>query len=673
MKKRIKSITAITITLVTFAILLWGLCMFCITNAVAHNYYDLMWNDCNKFADTNSMSTHLYYFYEDQELFKNPSYRDYSILDGIRYANNTWLSSWGHDSFNVMRNEIIPLQTAVILLDGDDNVVLDSGDYIYFHYVTPDIWEAENEERENSGNGFIHLDRESNESDSENDKDPYILFRTMYNGVHSLYDIRTMRITGYWEGSEIKPVAIDYVTATLVYQALEKKESDEYEDNQDSSTTTSYSYTLSSLDHDGLLEWQKVFDNRDKYNESHTELVTIYAFYPQMTVYDKGNPLTFEGTRYQNLMELLKSKNSDYINSFECSLDQTTVLAGRYFYDKESLDTDNPKPELIMLTAISGRPLLAAVSALRNVYILTFLIAILGVLIIRRIITIYLIKPLKDINEGMENDFTHIQHLIYTPPSWRDPFELFNHYQKTKDRLHINKLELARLTTALDYAKTAEQNRRQMVSNIAHELKTPLAVIHSYAEGLNEDIAVNKREKYLGVILSETERMDAMVLEMLDLSRLEAGKVKLSRDDFSLSTLVQEVFEKLEMVAQAKEITISFDLAKDCVVTADESRITQVITNFVTNALHYTSIGGKVWVKTFSERGKTVFTIENTSPPITFEEMSKVWDTFYRADKSRNGKGTGLGLAIVKSIIDLHGGTCHVRNTKNGVEFSFTL
>ena len=98
--------------------------------------------------------------------------------------------------------------------------------------------------------------------------------------------------------------------------------------------------------------------------------------------------------------------------------------------------------------------------------------------------------------------------------------------------LQLQKSEITRLNTALDYAKTAEENRRQMTSNIAHELKTPLAVIHSYAEGLRERVAEEKRDRYLEVILSETERTDGMVLELLDLSRLEAGKVKLARETF---------------------------------------------------------------------------------------------------------------------------------------------
>ena len=131
-----------------------------------------------------------------------------------------------------------------------------------------------------------------------------------------------------------------------------------------------------------------------------------------------------------------------------------------------------------------------------------------------------------------------------------------------------------------------------MTSDIAHELKTPLAVIHSYAEGLKEHIAEEKRDKYIDVILSEVTRTDRMVLEMLDLSRLEAGKVKLSRDDFSLLALTHAVFEKQEMAAQAKELNIRFDFPDDFTVTADEGRIAQVIENFATNAVKYTPAGG---------------------------------------------------------------------------------
>ena len=218
-----------------------------------------------------------------------------------------------------------------------------------------------------------------------------------------------------------------------------------------------------------------------------------------------------------------------------------------------------------------------------------------------------------------------------------------------------------------------------MTSNIAHELKTPLAVIHSYAEGLKEHIAEGKREKYLDVILAESEHLDNIVLELLDLSRLEAGRVKLARDDFSLSDLTYRVFERLDMAAQAKNLKIEYHFPDDCTVTADETRIRQVIENFAANAVKYTPANGNICVRIAVQRYSTVarrsatFSIENDSAPLSDEALDKVWDTFYRADESRSGMGTGLGLAIAKSIVELHGGSCSVRNTTTGVVFQFTI
>ena len=105
-----------------------------------------------------------------------------------------------------------------------------------------------------------------------------------------------------------------------------------------------------------------------------------------------------------------------------------------------------------------------------------------------------------------------------------------------------------------EYAENAEKHRRQMVSSIAHELKTPLAIIHSYAEGLQSGISAEKQDHYLTVILEETERMDSLVMEMLDLSRLEAGKVKLSTDTVIPAALIRDVFSRLEPAAAAKEL-----------------------------------------------------------------------------------------------------------------------
>lgn len=361
----------------------------------------------------------------------------------------------------------------------------------------------------------------------------------------------------------------------------------------------------------------------------------------------------------------------------QLSLDETIVFASSHFTDltqySYELDEEFPEPEFIMLTAIRSKPLMAAVSALRYVYIVTFLVAVLGTAIARNLIKKKILTPLQEVNAGVADGFTNISSYRDNPQVWREASELYEHYRETQDKLRRDKTEITRLETALNYAKSAEDSRRQMTSNIAHELKTPLAIIHSYAEGLNERIAEEKREQYLSVILSETDRMNDMVMEMLDLSRLEAGRVKLSREDFSLPELASLVFERLELAIAAKDLILTMQPDNDCIINADMARIEQVITNFAINAVKYTPAGGNILVRTTKARSTVIFAVENENPPLSNEALSKVWETFYSADESRTASGTGLGLAIAKSIIDLHGGKCSATNTKTGVEFSFTI
>ena len=175
------------------------------------------------------------------------------------------------------------------------------------------------------------------------------------------------------------------------------------------------------------------------------------------------------------------------------------------------------------------------------------------------------------------------------------------------------------------------------------------------------------------MILSETGRVDTMVLEMLDLSRLEAGKVKLARDTFSLTKLTRSIFDRLERAAEEKKLKVTLDLKEECIVNADESRMAQVVENLASNAVKYTPEGGSIWVQMWNSQGATWFTIENTCTPLSQEELDHVWDTFFRGDQARSGGGTGLGLAIVKNIVELHGGKCFARSTSSGVVFSFWI
>ena len=327
-----------------------------------------------------------------------------------------------------------------------------------------------------------------------------------------------------------------------------------------------------------------------------------------------------------------------------------------------------------MTGAIRSTPLRSAMMLLRNVYIGTFLLALVVFWLLRKSFRKNMIRPVVVVNEAMEQQYRNLPEYQEKEPAWPEYAALVSNYKALYDQMRAQGNEINRLTMALKYAKAAEAKRRQMTSNIAHELKTPLAVVHSYAEGLQEHIAEEKREQYLQTILSETERMDAMVLEMLDLSRLEAGKVKLARDDFDLAALAKSVFDALAIKSEEKGLQLTLELDEPVMVSADEGRIRQVIENYASNAVKYTPESGKVTAKIRQERGKATFLLENESAPLPPEALVRVWDSFYRVDDSRTGRsGTGLGLAIAKSIVELHGGSVDVRNTKTGVEFRFTI
>jgi signal transduction histidine kinase len=175
--------------------------------------------------------------------------------------------------------------------------------------------------------------------------------------------------------------------------------------------------------------------------------------------------------------------------------------------------------------------------------------------------------------------------------------------------------------------------------------------------------------------------MDAMVLEMLELSRLEAGKVHLATDRVALLQLVKAVEEKLSPLAEEKQIRFAYPLVEEFTLLADEARIEQMLTNLMGNAIKYSPPGATVSVKVFRDGSAARFKIQNPSPPLSNEALEKVWDSFYRADPARSQPGTGLGLALVKTIVELHRGKCAVRNvqlTENdvlptGVEFSISL
>lgn len=680
MNKKMRSMGAVTWLLVLSLGSTWLVSMGCLTVVAAQEIYDELYERSHDYAADVSRYGLLPEFYDDDTVcydyqYERPDFLEYQILRTIDSHTSASYHTSGHydngDRNKLIRDISYPMETAVLIYDANGNLLHSSeDDVMYFNYYTQEEWAAGMDTTSGLHYGWIDISEGKNAENWEDD--PYLRFRTTYAGVHHLRDISAIRVTGYFEGTELKPVVMHYVTETLVWQVVEG-------DGRFSTGPGSYSYLVSDVDKTGKLEWQLQFDRSSEYENK--DLVTVYITYPEMWDYT-GKSLVYDGQEYESLavltetMDLPMKGSTDYRDSSIFKLNGLLVFdrwIGSDFNEEDYRNTGEYKIDFYLVTAIRSNPLVCAMSALRNIYIVTGLLVLVLLLIVRSVIKKHLVQPVADVANAMEDGWRNIDHSENAPAMWYEAEKLNIGFAAEQDRRRRKDNELSRLSTALEYAKTAEQNRRQMTSNIAHELKTPLAVIHSYAEGLKEHIAEEKRDKYIDVILSEAERTDSMVLEMLDLSRLEAGKVKLSRDDVSLISLTRSIFERLEMAAQAKGLQIAFSFPEDFTITADEGRISQVIENFAANAIKYTPVGGHIRVKIKTGHSGTAFSIENDGEPLSGEALGKVWDAFYRVDEARSGGGTGIGLSIAKNIVELHGGKCSVRNTKTGVEFGFVI
>lgn len=221
--------------------------------------------------------------------------------------------------------------------------------------------------------------------------------------------------------------------------------------------------------------------------------------------------------------------------------------------------------------------------------------------------------------------------------------------------------------------RQALQRERDFARAAAHELKTPPAVLRAHAEALREDIAPEKRNQYLDVVLSESDRMTALVGHLLELARTEAKGVP-KKEPVELAALVQEVFAPLALPLEQKHLHLQLEL-EEVSLSGDRARLEEAVENLASNALRHTDPGGTIQVILEKSGHYARLTVYNDGPNIPSEDLSRLWEPFYRADpsRSRDSGGTGLGLAIVWKTVQAHGGRCWAENRPVGVAFVLEL
>lgn len=222
-----------------------------------------------------------------------------------------------------------------------------------------------------------------------------------------------------------------------------------------------------------------------------------------------------------------------------------------------------------------------------------------------------------------------------------------------------------------------DEMRKEFLSNVSHELKTPIALIQGYAEGLQENINEDEesREFYCEVIIDEADKMNKMVKKLLNLNQIEFGKNTVEFERFDIVTVIQSVINSTRILFEQKEVTLLFESYEPVYVWADEYSIEEVVTNYVSNALNHVDGEKIIEIKLIKQAGKVRVSVYNTGQSIPDEDLEKVWIKFYKVDKARTREygGSGIGLSIVKAIMNSMHQECGVRNHSKGVEFWFEL
>lgn len=218
-----------------------------------------------------------------------------------------------------------------------------------------------------------------------------------------------------------------------------------------------------------------------------------------------------------------------------------------------------------------------------------------------------------------------------------------------------------------------DEMRKDFLSNVTHELKTPIALIQGYAEGLEDNINedAESRQFYCDVIIDEAQKMNKMVKKLLTLNQLEFGQNQVEMERFDLVALIGSVIQSVDILVKQKQVRMIFEEKEPVYVWADEYMIEEVITNYVSNALNHVSGANIIEIKLIRRGDVVRVAVYNTGERIPEEELEKVWIKFYKVDKARTREygGSGIGLSIVKAIMASHNQACGVVNHDSGVEF----
>jgi two-component system sensor histidine kinase VanS len=390
--------------------------------------------------------------------------------------------------------------------------------------------------------------------------------------------------------------------------------------------------------------------------------------------------------------EIMMLAINNWISSLENYFDVlSTKKTIVYTLNHPSLYTDNlvlvspvvvdGEIQDIVFVLSTLQPVGEATSVTRKYYVYVYIAAVVLIAILSLIYSKMISKPLISLNSTASK----ISELDFSAKCEINSNDEIGSLAKTlnflSEKLGMTLTELKaaneKLKGDIEIEKQLEKLRKEFIASVSHELKTPISIIEGYAEGLKDGIPQGDDiTYYLDVIIDESKNMNSLVCDMLDLSQLESGNFKLNLSKFNIFEFINSIYKKHLNSVNDKHLKLNISsTTKNILVYGDPYRIEEVINNLVSNALRHTPLNKTIVITLMAKEDKMLVQIENEGSFIEDEDLDRIWDKFYKADKSGNKHlgGTGLGLSIVKNILLLHKSDFGVLNTNIGVCFYFTL
>jgi two-component system OmpR family sensor kinase len=352
---------------------------------------------------------------------------------------------------------------------------------------------------------------------------------------------------------------------------------------------------------------------------------------------------------------------------------------GRKVFSAAPIGPEN-RPHGYLYVVLAGEQLDSTAAMLRDSYILrAALYVVIGAALFGVLAGLWLLfwitRRLRRLDRAISafaaDDFSHLPPLAEIDTDSEDELGRLGRTFKTMAE---------RITEQVGTLKQTDALRRELVANVSHDLRTPIASLQGYLETLlmkADTLGSEERNQYLQIAMRHSERLGALVAELFELAKLESGHTQLHREAFSPGELVQDVVLKYQLPAQEAGIHIEADIPPDLpFINADIALIERVLENLLDNAVRHTPAGGSVMVTLSSDAGQVKVQVADTGHGIPAEELPHLFDRFYQVKKSQReaGDGVGLGLAIVKRILELHAVSISVSSTlRAGTRFDFSL